>query len=99
MMRPSNDVQVVYLSRDAADFRKRINGLSVLVEDALCLDPFSERKALNYLNNEWIKLVRYLDDGRLEINNNLAENAIRPFVVGRKNSGTSKLMDSLHNRF
>ena len=42
MMRPSNDVQVVYLSRDAADFRKRINGLSVLVEDALGLDPFSE---------------------------------------------------------
>ena len=42
-------------------------------------------KALNYLNNEWDKLVAYLDDGRLEIDNNLAENAIRPFVIGRKN--------------
>jgi len=42
-------------------------------------------KALNYLNNEWDKLIRYLDDGRLEIDNNAAENAIRPFVVGRKN--------------
>ncbi len=42
-------------------------------------------KALNYLHNEWDKLARYLDDGRLEIDNNLAENAIRPFVVGRKN--------------
>jgi transposase len=42
-------------------------------------------KALNYLHNEWDKLIRYLDDGRLEIDNNLAENAIRPFVVGRKN--------------
>jgi transposase len=42
-------------------------------------------KALNYLHNEWEKLTRYLDDGRLEIDNNLAENAIRPFVVGRKN--------------
>ncbi|MCH7697141.1 MAG: IS66 family transposase, partial [Proteobacteria bacterium] len=42
-------------------------------------------KALNYLNNEWPKLIRYLDDGRLEIDNNTAENAIRPFVVGRKN--------------
>ena len=40
-------------------------------------------KALNYLHNEWDKLARYLDDGRLEIDNNLAENAIRPFVVGR----------------
>ncbi len=42
-------------------------------------------KALHYLNNEWDKLVCYLDDGRLEIDNNAAENAIRPFVVGRKN--------------
>ena len=42
-------------------------------------------KALNYLHNEWDKLIRYLDDGRLEIDNNGAENAIRPFVVGRKN--------------
>ena len=42
-------------------------------------------KALSYLHNEWSKLVRYLDDGRLEIDNNGAENAIRPFVVGRKN--------------
>ncbi len=42
-------------------------------------------KALNYLHNEWSKLTRYLDDGRLEIDNNGAENAIRPFVLGRKN--------------
>jgi len=42
-------------------------------------------KALNYLHNEWEKLVRYLDDGRMEIDNNGAGNAIRPFVVGRKN--------------
>ena len=42
-------------------------------------------KALHYLHNEWNKLARYLDDGRLEIDNNAAENAIRPFVVGRKN--------------
>jgi len=42
-------------------------------------------KALNYLHNEWDKLIHYLDDGRLEIDNNGAENAIRPFVLGRKN--------------
>ncbi|MFV1984426.1 MAG: transposase [Thiohalomonadales bacterium] len=39
---------------------------------------------LIYLNNEWPKLIRYVDDGRYRIDNNLAENAIRPFVVGRK---------------
>jgi transposase len=42
-------------------------------------------KALHYLHREWSKLVRYLDDGRLSIDNNRVENAIRPFVVGRKN--------------
>jgi len=42
-------------------------------------------KALHYLNNEWPKLIRYLEDGRYRMDNNLAENAIRPFVIGRKN--------------
>jgi len=41
--------------------------------------------ALHYLNNEWDKLVRYTHDGRYLMDNNLAENAIRPFVIGRKN--------------
>ncbi|MBF0262857.1 MAG: transposase [Magnetococcales bacterium] len=42
-------------------------------------------KALGYLHNQWDRLVRHIEDGRLEIDNNGAENAIRPFVVGRKN--------------
>ena len=42
-------------------------------------------KALSYLHAQWDKLTAYLKDGRLEIDNNLCENAIRPFVVGRKN--------------
>lgn len=42
-------------------------------------------KALLYLHNQWDRLVRYLDDGAYPIDNNRAENAIRPFTVGRKN--------------
>jgi transposase len=41
-------------------------------------------KALSYALNHWKKLIRYLEDGRIPIDNNCAENAIRPFVVGRK---------------
>ena len=41
-------------------------------------------QALTYLDNQWAALVRVLDDGRLEVDNNLCENAIRPFVMGRK---------------
>jgi len=42
-------------------------------------------KAINYSLGNWERLERYIEDGRLRPDNNLAENAIRPFVVGRKN--------------
>lgn len=42
-------------------------------------------KALSYLDKNWDKLTVYIEDGRLSIDNNAAENAIRPFVIGRKN--------------
>ena len=41
-------------------------------------------KALHYLHNQWDKFVCYVDEGYLCMDNNLAENAIRPFVVGRR---------------
>lgn len=42
-------------------------------------------KALRYLDQQWSRLVRYVEDGSYPIDNNRAENAVRPFVVGRKN--------------
>lgn len=42
-------------------------------------------KALQYLHNQWHCLTAYLNDGSYPMDNNLAENAIRPFVIGRKN--------------
>ena len=42
-------------------------------------------QAVSYCLNQWHKLVRYIDDGRLEIDNGLTERAIKPFVIGRKN--------------
>ncbi len=41
-------------------------------------------KAVGYLDNQWPKLFRVLDDGRLELSTNAVERAIRPFVIGRK---------------
>jgi len=38
-MRPADDI-AVYLCRDVVDMRKSINGLSILVEESLGLDPF-----------------------------------------------------------
>ncbi len=42
-------------------------------------------KAIVYARNEWPRLSVYTTDGRLNIDNNLVENAIRPFAIGRKN--------------
>jgi transposase len=42
-------------------------------------------KAVNYALRNWDRLVRYIDDGRLRPDSNLADIAIRPFVLGRKN--------------
>jgi len=42
-------------------------------------------KALGYLNNQWPNLIGYTKDGNYPVDNNAAENAIRPFVIGRKN--------------
>ncbi len=42
-------------------------------------------KAVNYLANNWSRLERYIEGGNLPIDNNRAENAIRPFVIRRKN--------------
>ena len=43
------------------------------------------RKAVEYALNQRQALYRYLEDGRLRPDNNLAENAIRPVTLGRKN--------------
>lgn len=50
-------------------------------------------KAVNYCLNQWRPLSNYIEDGHAGIDNNAVENAIRPFVVGRKNwlfSGSPK---------
>jgi transposase len=41
--------------------------------------------AIRYARSRWDALTAYVDDGRLEISNNAAENAIRPVTLGRKN--------------
>jgi transposase len=42
-------------------------------------------QAIAYSLNQWEKLTAFLDDGRLELDNNRSERSIKPFVIGRKN--------------
>jgi len=50
-------------------------------------------KAISYSTRQWPKLTRFIESGYLSIDNNRAERAIKPFVIGRKNwmfSNTAK---------
>jgi len=42
-------------------------------------------KAMNYTVKQWDKLIYIFEDGRIELDNNLIENKIRPLALGRKN--------------
>ena len=55
-------------------------------QQALVVTPSSLiGKAFAYTLKRWKKLAGYIIDGRIEINNNLIENSIRPLALGRKN--------------
>lgn len=57
--------------------------LQVEQRTALPKSPFGE--AITYAVNQWPTLGRYLDDARFAIDNNVAERAVRPLALGRKN--------------
>ncbi len=68
----------------------RLNQWSAMVNIAVSLNTCSISsaifsKAVNYLIEEDPYLRRYIEDGRLEVDNNRAERSIKPFVIGRKN--------------
>ncbi|MBP2312961.1 transposase [Azospirillum soli] len=70
-----------------AEAAPKMAALKAWLEDTLGrIDGKSDTaKAVRYMLNRWTALTRYLDDGRLEIDNNAAERALRAVVLGRKN--------------
>jgi len=70
-----------------SEARPKLEALSSWLDAQLQLIPGRSdlAAAIRYTRSRWDALNRYVDDGRLEISNNAAENAIRPIAVGRKN--------------
>jgi hypothetical protein len=64
-----------------------IGALHDVLDDACRrLSPKSEMaRAITYGLKRWPALTRFLGDGRLEIDNNIAERALRSVAIGRKN--------------
>lgn len=64
-----------------------LRDLAVFLDGALTRLPGKGELAgaIRYALSRWAALLRYVDDGRLEMTNNAAERAIRPLALGRKN--------------
>ena len=77
----------VYLDEQIKDIEKilenelKSNDASKLLLTILGIGPITA----SLLLNQWEKLRRVVDDGRLSIDNNRAERSVRPFTVGRNN--------------
>jgi transposase len=74
-------------SRRIAEAKPKLDDLAIWFDAQLRLIPGKSELAgaIRYARWRWSALTRYCDDGRLEISNNAAENAIRPVALGRKN--------------
>jgi transposase len=90
----------------AAEERKRVrqekalpllNSLEMWLRDwrATLSTQTETAKAINYFMNHWAALRYYCDDGIAEIDNNIAENALRGCCLGRNNA-QPQIMRSLH---
>ena len=79
-------VEVRYLTRQAKSLLL-LNQLHAWLAKSVqrVLPKTKLGEAIQYSLNQWEKLARYTLDGQLNIDNNRAERAIKPFVIGRKN--------------
>jgi transposase len=81
------------LEGDSLTRHRQLHSLPVLqdlekwlkLQQASALPASGFGKAVNYALNQWPSLVRYASDGRLSVDNGVAERAIRPLALGRKN--------------
>jgi transposase len=80
----SDDQRVVYRKENAVPILIAFHAWCE--EKSMAVPPESLiGKAVSYSLSQWNKLIRYIDYGFVSPDNNMLENAIRPFVIGRKN--------------
>jgi transposase len=85
--------QIQSLSLEERLYFRRTHSAAELMQFKQWLDKSAQQvskqsalgQAIHYSLNKWSKLSRYIEDSRLNIDNNRAERAVKPFVIGRKN--------------
>lgn len=87
--RKANEMQLTYDQRKEIRHTEALPILNSfelwLTEHQKELPKSSIGQAIGYTLSQWKKLIRYIDDGQYEIDNNFIENSIRPVALGRKN--------------
>jgi transposase len=81
------------MTAEARALLRRARAGPILAEIRIWLDEQAKSalprsaigEAIGYARNRWAALVSYLEDGRIEVDNNRAERALRQVVIGRKN--------------
>lgn len=80
----SAEERVAWRKRESDALLAKLHRWLVLTkEDVLPKSPIG--RAISYSLNQWTALTRFLEDGRLQLDNNAAERALRQVAVGRKN--------------
>jgi len=79
------DIKKLRLDESLPVINKMSEWIKEQLQDPKVLPGSVIGRAVRYSAERWDELSNYLYDGRLEIDNNLVENAIRPVALGRKN--------------
>ena len=82
--KPPNEKQTIRMEKSKPVIDDIKSYIDKYWDSAIALDGYI-KKAFVYIYNQFPKLSIYLKDGRLNIDNNIAENYVRPIAVGRKN--------------
>ncbi len=75
----------IYEERNDEKYLSLLENVKSYAESINATPDSALDKAKNYLLNHWKEFTTYLEDGHIEMTNNISERAIKPFVIARKN--------------
>ena len=75
----------IYEERNNEKYLALLDDVKKYAEEINAIPDSSLGKATKYLLNHWKEFTTYLEDGHIEMTNNISERAIKPFVIARKN--------------
>ncbi len=87
----------IYEERNNEKYLALLDDVKKYAEDISTIEESSLGKAKNYLLNHWKEFITYLEDGHIEMTNNISERAIKPFVIARKNFLFNAICDGAYS--